>query len=351
LKFINFILKEWLLTISIFLLIITSFYLHHIPKYNFEGIKPIFLLFSLFVATKGIENSYLFQYIAKHIENRNFITQKLLLFSFFTSLIFSIDVSLVVTLPILFAMRIKNKINLSILIAMTAHIGAALTPFGTPQNLFLFSFYNLNVLDFIKVIAPFSIVMLLIFFISSFFIKIEIFKYENNELEKINWKMAISYILLFIITIMVLFEILPIYIALLPTLFALIFDRKSLKIDYLLILVFLLFIGLSQNIAKIITIYITHPTHIFLLTAGLSQIISNVPATLLIERFTNEWKAILWGSNVGSFGSPIAAMANLIAYRLFVDYETKNSANKYLLKFTIFNIIILFVGIGLYFII
>ena len=349
-KFINFILKEWLLTISIILLIVTSIYLNKIPNYSFEEIKPIFLLFSLFVATKGIENSYLFQYIAKHIENKNFIAQRLLLFSFFTSLIFSIDVSLVVTLPILFAMKIKNKINLAILIAMTAHIGAALTPFGTPQNLFLFSFYHLNVLELIKVIAPFTIVMFLIFFISSFFIKVEIFKYKNTKLEKIDLKMAISYILLFIITIMVLFEILPIYIALLPALFALIFDRKSLKIDYLLLLVFLLFIGLSQNIDKIITTYITHPTHIFLLTAGLSQIISNVPATLLIERFTNEWKAILWGSNVGSFGSPIAAMANLIAYRLFLSYET-TSANKYLLRFTIFNIIILFVGIGLYFII
>jgi len=345
---VTFFMKEWLLMISLLALAGTSFWLNRLPVYTLEGVEPIFLFFALFVAAKGIEQSYFFQRLAQHMEGGRFLAPKFVLFSFLLSLIVSIDVSLVVTLPILFAMHIRNKVNLAIVVAMTAHVGAALTPFGTPQNLFLFSFYHLHVMEFIRVIAPFSAGMLLLFFLSSFFIRVEYTAPENDEVPKVNWLMTTVYLLLFGSAVLAVFDVVPVFVAVLPPLFALLFDRKSLRIDYLLLLTFLVFLGLAENVRTIIDVWVTHPEHIFLLSAGLSQIISNVPATLLLEKFTNEWEALLWGSNVGSFGTPIAAMANLIAYRLFLTYEPGSESGRYLLRFTGFSLISLLAGSGLY---
>ncbi len=345
---LTFIFREWLLLISLFGLIGTSFYLGKLPHYSLEGVAPIFLFFALFVAAKGIEQSFFFQCLARHMEGGRFLAPKFVLLTFLISLVVSIDVSLVVMLPILFAMHIRNKVNLAVIVAMTAHLGAALTPFGTPQNLFIFSFYHLNVAEFIRVIAPFSMGLLLLFFSASFFIRVEYTAPESCEVPKVNWMMTAVYLLLFGSVVLTVFRIVPIYIATLPPLFALLFDRRSLRVDYLLLLTFLIFLGLAENVREIIDVWVNHPGHIFLLTAGLSQIISNVPATLLLEKFTGEWKALLWGSNVGSFGTPIAAMANLIAYRLYLSSESAAQSGSYLLRFSGFSLMVLFAGSGLY---
>jgi len=345
---LTFVLKEWLLLISLLALGGTSLWLWKLPHYSWEGVEPIFLFFALFVAAKGIEQSFFFQCLARHMEGGHFLAPKFVLLTFLISLVVSIDVSLVVMLPILFAMHIRNKINLAILVALTAHVGAALTPFGTPQNLFIFSFFHLNVVEFIRVIAPFSMGLLLLFLAGSFFIRVEYTVPETVEAPKVNWLMTVAYLLLFSSVVLAVFHVVPVFVAVLPPLFALLFDRKSLRIDYLLLLTFLVFLGLAENVRAIIDIWVTHPGHIFLLTAGLSQIISNVPATLLLEKFTGEWEALLWGSNVGSFGTPIAAMANLIAYRLFLSSGSGAQSGRYLLRFTGFSLIALLAGGGLY---
>ena len=343
-----FMIKEWLLLISLIALGGTSLWLWNLPHYSMEGVEPIFLFFALFVAAKGIEQSFFFQCLAWHMEGGRFLAQKFVLLTFLISLIVSIDVSLVVILPILFAMNIRNNINLAIVVALTAHVGAALTPFGTPQNLFIFSFYHLNIVEFIRVIAPFSIGLLLLFFAGSFLIKVEYTAPKTSDAPKVNWLMTVIYLLFFGSVVLAVFHVVPIFVAVLPPLFALLFDRKSLRIDYLLLLTFLVFLGLAENVKVIIDTWVTHPEHIFLLTAGLSQFISNVPTTLLLEKFTGEWKALLWGSNVGSFGTPIAAMANLIAYRLFLSSESGAQGGRYLFHFIGFSFIALLAGGGLY---
>ena len=346
--FLMFVMKEWLLLIAAAGLAGTSLWLRKLPHYSMDGVEPIFLFFSLFVAAKGIEESFFFQCLARRMERGRFLAPKFVLLTFMISLIVSIDVSLVVMLPILFAMHIRNKINLAVIVALTAHIGAALTPFGTPQNLFIFSFYHLNVMEFIRVIAPFSIGLLLIFIAGSFFIRVEYTAPEGCEAPKVNWTMTAVYLLLFGSVVLAVFHVVPIYIAALPPLFALLFDRKSLRIDYFLLLTFLVFMGLAENVREIIDVWVAHPGHIFLLTAGLSQLISNVPATLLLEKFTQEWEALLWGSNVGSFGTPVAAMANLIAYRLFLSSECRAYSDWYLLRFSGFSLIVMLSGGMLY---
>ena len=89
--------------------------------------------------------------------------------------------------------------------------------------------------------------------------------------------------------------------------------------------------------------------HIFIFSALASQVISNVPATLLFAKFTTQWKALLWGANVGGFGSLVGSLANLIAYRLYTSHKDTHNPAAFTTKFIIIGYLAFFIGIGLYF--
>ncbi len=324
-------------------------YVGALPVYTSNDLIPIFLLFSLFIVIKGIENSNLLLKIAIILEGSSFLPLKLVLITFVLSMLITIDVTLVTMLPIVLSLRIKQKENLTILVALTAHAGAALTPFGTPQNLFIYSFYNINTYTFVQVIAPFSLGMLAVFLIVSIFIKLTSDVSAIKENLFLHNKFAISYLILLMVVILVILHIFPVWLSLSPLIFALFFDRKSLKIDYALLLTFLAFLGLTSNIKILINGIIHHPKHIFLLSSILSQFISNVPTTLLLNKFTNQWEALLWGTNVGGYGSLVAALANLITYKIYIRYGNKNHTRKFIFKFIFAGYLAFAIGIVFFF--
>ena len=347
---LNFIVKEWLLLASLFGLLATSFYRGAFPDYTDRELVPIFLLFTLFVVVKGIENSNLLLKTATVLERGALLPAKLVIITFLLSMVVTIDVSLVTMLPIVLSLNVRQKENLAILVALTAHVGAALTPFGTPQNLFIYSFYDVDTLAFIETIAPFSIGMLLFFLVVSFFMKATkdtSFRRKKRPLEK---PMAMSYLVLLGIVVLCVLRLLPAGTAVLAPVFALFFDRRSLKVDYGLLLTFLAFLGLTDNIKAMIGGMIHHPGHIFILSASMSQFISNVPTTLLLNKFTGEWEALLWGTNVGGFGSLVAALANLITYRLYVTYGEKKHVASFTRKFVIAGYVAFMAGFVIHFV-
>jgi Na+/H+ antiporter NhaD/arsenite permease-like protein len=91
--------------------------------------------------------------------------------------------------------------------------------------------------------------------------------------------------------------------------------------------------------------------HTFLLSAVSSQLISNVPTTLLLAKFTTQWQALLWGVNVGGFGSLMGSLANLIAYRFYTTHSSTSSPVRFTIKFMLFGYVAFFIGVGLYFIV
>jgi Na+/H+ antiporter NhaD/arsenite permease-like protein len=130
-----------------------------------------------------------------------------------------------------------------------------------------------------------------------------------------------------------------------------VFDFKSFGIDYALLLTLFCFFGLADNIKSMFAIFDFHRSeHVFLLSALISQITSNVPAALLIAKFTTHWKALIWGTNVGGFGSLIGSLANLIAYKFYITDTKTNRLAIFTTKFILWNYIAFFIGIGLYFI-
>ena len=341
--------REWLLLLSLTGLAATSYYLGTAPVYTQKELIPIFLLFSLFIVIKGVENSNLLLKTAITLEHGSFLPLKLVLITFLLSMIVTIDVALVTMLPIVLTLKVKQKENLTILVALTAHVGAALTPFGTPQNLFIYSFYAVDTYAFIQAIAPFSLGMLMVFLIASFFMKVtsEV-SFSRKELP-VDKKFAFSYLFLLVVVVLAVLRVLPVWVAVFSMLFALLFDRKSLKIDYALLLTFLVFLGLTSNIKMMIDGMIHHPGHIFMLSSVMSQFISNVPTTLLLNKFTIQWEALLWGTNVGGFGSLVAALANLITYKIYISYGDGKHTGRFVAKFIFAGYLAFAIGFALFF--
>ncbi|MFZ1041905.1 MAG: SLC13 family permease [Anaerolineales bacterium] len=201
--------------------------------------------------------------------------------TFFLSMLVTNDVALIVIVPLTLTLDINRKDILVILEALAANAGSALTPFGNPQNLFIYWFYNINAEAFITAIAPFSLVFLILLVLASLLIRTSNNKVLPVEAAKIKYSVFIYGALLLTVILAVL-HVLPVQAEFIVIIYAVIFDRNSLRIDYALLLTFACFFGLAENIQGIFAANVEHSGHIFIFSALLSQAISNVPATLLL---------------------------------------------------------------------
>ncbi len=345
--FVDFILKEWLVIASAAGLILTIFSTRHFPVYSTQEIQVLFILFVLFVTVSGLQKSGLILKIAQNIEKGKAIPLKLVITSFFLSMLVTNDIALIVIVPLTLSLNVNRKDILVILEALAVNAGSALTPFGNPQNLFIYWFYAIHPYTFIKTIAPFSLVFFGLLIVFSLLVKTKS-GMQEKVIQKVNKKAYIYGILLFIVLLTVL-HVLPVSTGILTILFALIFDRKALRIDYALLFSFLFFFGIADNLKLMLATEINHSRHIFLFSALSSQIMSNVPATLLFAKFTSNWQALLWGVNTGGFGSLVGSLANLIAYKLYVTHEDTSNTASFTVKFLVMSYIAFFIAIGLYF--
>jgi len=344
--FIDFALKEWLLILSIIGFVLLSLYTRHFPAFSINELQVLFILFVLFVTVNGLQKSGLILKIAQKVEKGKLIPLKLVLATFFLSMLVTNDIALMVIVPLTLSLNINRKDILVILEALAANAGSALTPIGNPQNLYIYWFYNIHPFTFIKTIFPFSLFFLVLLIISSIFIVTQK-ELKKGKIQKLN-KKAYIYGIWLIVVILIVFRILPVSIGIGVIFFSVIFDRKTLYIDYALLFSFFFFFGIADNLKNIMASKIIHSTHIFLLSILTSQIISNVPTTLLIAKFTSNWQALLWGVNSGGFGSLFGSLANLIAYKLYIVHN-KNSNIIFTIKFLTIGYLALFISIGLYF--
>ena len=345
--FIDFVLKEWLLIASGVGFALLSIYTKHLPVYSIDELQVLFILFVLFITVNGLQKGGLLLKIAQSIEKGKVIPLKLVLATFFLSMLVTNDIVLMVIVPLTLSLNINRKDILVILEALAANSGSALTPIGNPQNLYIYWFYDIHPCTFIKTIFPFSLVFLGLLTVSSLFVVIRK-DLKEDQIQKIN-KKAYVYGVLFIVILLTVFHVLPLLTGVAVIFFALIFDRKALYVDYALLFSFFFFFGIAASLKSILASEITHSGHIFLLSALASQVMSNVPATLLVAKFTSNWRALLWGSNAGGFGSLFGSLANLIAYKLYITHESANNTAMFTAKFLAIGYMALFISIGLYF--
>ncbi len=339
------LIKEWLFSLSFLGFSLTSLCFFRIPHYSTDDFKVLFTLFVFLTLTKGLEKSNLLKYLAIKVERGRFVPLKLVLFTAFISAFITNDVALIIVVPLTFLMKIPKVESLVVLEAMAANSGSALSPIGNPQNIFIYYHYNLHFKEFVEVIFPLVLVSLILLI---FLTPKGKEKVKTVEEVKYSWE---SYLLLlfFVIFILSVLKFIPLWAGVLPIIYALFFNREILKIDYFLLLTFFFFFGLTDNLVHILNVKFENPTEVFLYSAIGSQIMSNVPATLFFADFTNQWEPLLWGANVGGFGNLIGSLANLIAYKLYV--ERFENSGKLLIKFHLIGYLFFIAGILTFFIV
>ncbi len=316
------LIKEWLFLTATVGVLVTSIYLKRLPSYDWGDFRILILIFLFLVVLKGLENTKLLYHVASAIGKGRYVHFKLIFLTAILSMFFTNDISLLMIVPITLAIDTKYKDVIVILEAIAANAGSALLPSGNPQNMFIYWFYNLKLSEFVKEIYPFTLISILILLVFMLFMKPS--RVYIDEAEPLDRKYFIYLFLLGVILGVVL-KILPIYLSAVVAVYVIIFDREALKIDYFLLGIFFMFFGFTDNLQHIIKIPSGMMHGVFVLSAILSQFISNVPTALLLGDFTHNWRHLLWGVSVGGYGNLIGSLANLIAYRIYVSCEGRST--------------------------
>ncbi len=362
-KIKDFCKKEIVLIISFILAVCSAFLVKpNIGYIDYIDFKTLILLFCLMAVMAGLNSLGIFRLIAakllKFTKTSRSLCLVLSLLCFFFSMIITNDVALITFVPFsVIILNISQKKNLLIplvtLETVAANLGSMITPIGNPQNLYLFSSFNLSLEEFFKTLLPYALLSLVLTVFSALFFKKDTLQIaEDNEIINSNKILTAIYAVLFVISILTVFRVIPHAITLaLTVLIILIFDRKTLlKADYSLLLTFtflFIFIGNLKNIESVNNL-LSNAVNGNELVAGIaaSQIFSNVPAAILLSAFTSNISELLIGVNLGGLGTLIASMASLISFKYVV--KEKVSASRYLAVFTGVNLVFLVANILLW---
>ena len=231
---------------------------------------------------------------------------------------------------------------------IAANLGGMLTPFGNPQNLYLYSRFDIPDGEFIKImLPPFLLSVIMITVCCTVAIKPEPLEITDDHIRP-DPKRTLLYLLLFALSVIIVFRRIPYVIGLIVIPAVLFFaDRKALKaVDYPLLLTFVFFFIFAGNMARIDAVrnffsgLLEKNT---LLVSVLScQIISNVPSAILLSQFTENYADLLVGVNIGGTGTLIASLASLITFREYVRHNP-GKAGRYIALFSAYNFGFLFI--------
>ncbi|GIM32430.1 SLC13 family permease [Paraclostridium bifermentans] len=359
----NFIKKEIVLILSVSLAIITSFISS--PKLSYIDFKVLILLFNLMVVVAAFKELKVLDSIAisllRKCSTYTSISFALVFITFLASMIVTNDVALITFVPLSIVVAKKSDINvlkIVILQTLAANLGSSFTPMGNPQNLFIYSFYNLDPSDFFKITAP--LVILSILFLSVIILKSKKIKLDLHleDVEIKNKKDVIFFSILFAIILLSVFHIVAYRLAFSITLLTVLILNKKLltQIDYSLLITFIGFFIFIGNISTMNSIrsfmmgILNSPQSTFITSILSSQVISNVPATMLLSGFTNNFKELLLGVNIGGMGTLIASLASVISYKIYTN-EFKDDNSTYLKYFTFYNVLGLIITIPIVYLI
>ena len=363
-KLSEFLKRETVLTVAILLAIVSAVMIPPDREYaGYIDFRTLSILFCLMTVMAGLQKLGVFRNIAKtllrHTQNTIQLAEVLVLLCFIFSMIITNDVALITFVP--FTIEIlgsihkeKHLIPVIVLQTIAANLGSMLTPIGNPQNLYLYSVSAFSFGMFIRYMLPLVAV--------SFFLLLAILLFrgwkergtrldsasavlekEDIPMEKI--KLLLLGIL-FLVCMGTVLRILPYGISVLAVVIVGMIAFRDLfaQVDYFLLGTFagfFIFVGNVQRIPSVSRwIGSVMEGKEFWLSIGCSQIISNVPATMLLSGFTTEYKELLWGVNIGGLGTLIASLASLISYKFYASVKGAQRG-RYMLVFTVYNVVFL----------
>lgn len=401
-KILYFIKKETVLSIAIVLAVISAFFVVPDREYiSYIDFRTLAILFCLMSIVAGLRNIGVFDKLAEwllaKVHGIGGVTVILVCLCFFMSMFITNDVSLITFVP--FAIIIMKKLNpdtnskwmLKVIVMQTiaANLGSMLTPLGNPQNLYLYGKAGIGIAEFLKIMLPYTICAFALLMawigLASMVRKRKISHDGKTEIEQnkgldsaedkasterqkdplggagskwrkkdVEWiEKFTAYLILFVISLLAVSHILPYGVP-----FALVFfylllrDRKILtQVDYSLLCIFIalfIFIGNLGRIPAFSQLLSDILTGREVVTSVIaSQVMSNVPAAILLSGFTDHIRELVIGTNLGGLGTLIASMASLISFK-YVAREDRSFRGRYFLEFTVANVIFLFIMMILY---
>ena len=321
-KTFDFFKNEIVFSISLILAIVSCFFVQPNVNYlNYINWDTIILLFAIMLIVEVLKNLAIFEMLVRRLLRRIGSTRQIVLVLVFTCFISSIfitnDVSLIIFVP--FSILALRKVNRSDLIIFTvslqtiaANVGCMVLPIGAPHNIVMYTVSKIPFDTFFMILLPYVVVSLIFLTVLLFFVSNEDIVLPEMSRIEVNKKNFIK--------------------------------RVLSGVDYYLLLTFIalfILIGNLENISffnSLFTRWIAGNEVLWGIFA--SQVISNVPAAILLSGFSSNYEAIIVGINIGGFGTLIASMANLISYKILVR-ECGEFKVRYLLEFTILNVILL----------
>ena len=332
--------------------IVTCFFVppdkQYIEYFDFKTLTCLFCVLAVVCALRNVRFFYtLARKIVKSFKNARMSVLGLVYITFIGSMLIANDMALLTFLPLGYLVlhttgKRKYMAFTFIMQNIAANLGGMLTPFGNPQNLYLYSKFSISNAEFVSIMVfPFLLAVAMITVCCLIFVKPEPLEIQDEDYNTPRGRVAI-YLVLFAISIIIVFNIIPYFVGLLvivPVL--LIIDRRALlNVDYGLLLTFVFFFIFSGNLARIDAVREFFSSLLDMNTLFVSviscQFISNVPTAILLSQFTDNYRELLLGVNIGGVGTLISSLASLITFREYTS-ENPGKTLSYILKFSAFN--------------
>lgn len=325
---------------------------------GYIDLRVLCLLASLMVVVALVQSCGAFGFLAVWLVRRfgggRALGVTLVLLPFFTSMLVTNDVALLTFVP--FTLLLLGKIGCEgraaevlVLQTVAANLGSMATPVGNPQNLYLYGAYGLGAGEFFSTVLPLTAMSFAILTVSAAFVLPKGLKAPALEDSPVRDKGKLAvYGVLFVLCLLTVFHLLPYGVTTVIVFAAVAAMRPRLlkELDYGLLATFVCFFIVSGNLGRMEAVrtllqgFLERST--LLTAAAASQVISNVPSAVLLSAFTDNWKELLQGVNIGGLGTPIASLASLITLKLYLRSENAR-AGHFLMVFTAVNLEALFI--------
>lgn len=358
----GFVRKNLVMVIAFFAAVITMFIVppdgQYLQYFDFKTLTCLFCVLAVVCALRNIRFFYvLARKVVRMFRNARMSVLALVYITFIGSMLIANDMALLTFLPlgffVLSTTRKEKYMALTFIMQnIAANLGGMLTPFGNPQNLYLYSKFNIPNLEFMRIMAPpFGIAVVMITVCCIIFVKPEPLSIDNETIH-LPTMHTVLYLLLFALSIAIVFRGIPYWIGLIVIPLSLLYlDRKALlEVDYPLLFTFVFFFVFAGNMGRIEAVRQFFSglleKNTFLVSVISCQMISNVPTAVLLSQFTADYPALLVGVNIGGVGTLIASLASLITFREYV----KNNPGKtirYVVEYTLFNAAFLVILVGI----
>ncbi len=352
-RIVHFVANNTVMVVALLAALITSFLVppdaQYLDYFDFKTLTCLFCVLAVVCALKNIRFFYILaRKIVQCFKNTRLSILALVYVTFLGSMLIANDMALLTFLPLgyLVLSTTGEKRYMAFTFVMqniAANLGGMLTPFGNPQNLYLYSKFNIPTLEFMGIMAPlFILSVLLITLCCIFFVKPHPLQITDEPVYLPKGKTALL-LGLFALAILIVFRGIPYQAGLvvIPAVLLMV-DRKALKmVDYPLLLTFVFFFVFSGNMARIplvrdfFSMLMGKSTLLFSIMS--CQLISNVPSAILLSQFTDNYRELLLGVNIGGVGTLISSLASLITFREYVNHNPEKSKS-YILIFTAFNL-------------